>query len=1333
MITTFFAPFINFTKKKTLRIFAVSALAICVFVFVSAFPSYASESFISDYDYVIFNLDNGLESTSINTVLQTSDGYIWFGTYSGLYRYDGTRFTLIDSEGDINNVRALFADSDNGMWLGTNDSGAACFYEDRTAVYYTKQDGLSSNTIRSFCEGTDGTIYIGTAAALDAVYPDGSIHAVTDDEDLDSVISMSVSESGVIAGVTAGGVLFTLDGDIITKLSSSASIEKTYSCVFYDEIGKCFIVGTSGSTVYSFKEGEEEITLTEYVKLPEVSGIKKIKSDELGGFWFCTDTGIVHTGLSRSPEIIKYDDFSSSISDVTSDYQGNYWFTSSRQGAMKLSVNPFRNISGEYELDDEVVNSVEYYNDCLYLGCDSGLYILNTKSGKKVENALTKRLSGIRVRNVFADSEKNLWISSYGSEGLLFVNHDTGEITSYTEESAGTLGSRFRFVTELDDGIILASSTVGLSYISEGKVIRTLGTTYGMDSPQILCVEQLDDGTVLAGSDGGGIYVLKGGRVYRTIGEKDGLTSLVVLRIIKYKDVYFVVTGSALFIMDKDLNIKPVTSFHYTNNYDIIVDEENSNVWILSSAGIFSVDGDKLASDSCDGYILYNKRSGLNTTLTANSWNIQDENGGLYFCCSTGLRYVSLKELSASRLKFKLAVNSVNLPDGTIIYPVNDSVFSGKFTVPASSARLEFEPVVLNYTLNDPKLHIYLEGLDENGIYVSQSELSTVSFTNVPYGLYYFHLQVLDEETGEPVSEAIYLVEKDAQFFEQPIFKIYLIIVAIGAIVFITWVITKIGSLNVIKRQYEEIRTARDEAEQANSAKSQFLANVSHEIRTPINTILGMDEMILRECNNVDIERYARDIKHSGSTLLAIVNDILDFSKIESGLMNIIPADYDIKSMISDLINMCEMKCSEKGLDFRCEISPNIPRYMYGDDLRIKQVITNLLSNAIKYTEKGYVLFKMRCEEIDGNEILLCVSVEDTGIGIKDEDQDKIFAKFERLDEKRNRGIEGTGLGLSISENLLEMMGSKLEFISEYGSGSVFGFSLRQQKISEQLLGNVSGETIGNDEENKGKLHHFSAPDAELLVVDDNKMNLEVVKGLLKGTLVKIDTARSGADCVRMAENKRYDIILLDHMMPEMDGVETLEKIRCGEGMCKDVPIIILTANAVSGSKQMYLEKGFDDYLSKPVNGKELEWMIMHYLPENLIKEPVKPEPKTETDNVRSQGDLKYINIETGLLYADGSNELLENIMSIYLDQSGKTAEMADNSFIAGDLKNYEIVIHSLKSTSLGIGAEKLSEIAKNLEKAASQKDMAYVRAHHDECMELYGNVCKEVSEYLGR
>lgn len=408
-------------------------------------------------------------------------------------------------------------------------------------------------------------------------------------------------------------------------------------------------------------------------------------------------------------------------------------------------------------------------------------------------------------------------------------------------------------------------------------------------------------------------------------------------------------------------------------------------------------------------------------------------------------------------------------------------------------------------------------------------------------------------------------------------------------------VITYADISELIKQNRE-----REQAIYANRAKSTFLANMSHEIRTPINGVLGMDELIIRECQDEKIKGYAYQIQDSGQVLLSLVNDILDFSKIESGKMEIIPVQYRMCTLLNDLVNMVKVRAEKKNLTLKLKIQEDIPDGLYGDEVRLRQVITNLLTNSVKYTSKGQITLEMSGERMGKDEIELRVRVSDTGKGIKEEDKQKLFTAFQRLEEKENRNIEGTGLGLALSQRILHRMGSELKFESVYGEGSAFFFSIRQMVKDDTPVGDFQKkykQSLG-----KRKAHHaaFKAPEACILAVDDNSVNLKVLTGLLRSTQMQIDTASSGAQCFEMVQKKDYHLVLLDHLMPDMDGIETLQKMR-EAGL--EVPVIALTANAIAGAKETYIQAGFQDYLSKPLNVNDLEEMVRKYLPEELIRQ----------------------------------------------------------------------------------------------------------------------------------
>ncbi|MBQ2578985.1 MAG: response regulator, partial [Lachnospiraceae bacterium] len=470
-----------------------------------------------------------------------------------------------------------------------------------------------------------------------------------------------------------------------------------------------------------------------------------------------------------------------------------------------------------------------------------------------------------------------------------------------------------------------------------------------------------------------------------------------------------------------------------------------------------------------------------------------------------------------------------------------------------------------------------------------------------------------------------------------------------------------VGVLNYVDqvKREQELQEDLRVAQKASETKSAFLSNVSHELRTPINAVLGMDEMILRESREPDIVGYATDIQTAGRSLLGLVNDILDSSKLEAGKMDIIPVQYDLSSTINDLVNMISTKASDKDLEFVVDVKEEIPCMLYGDEIRIKQVILNILTNAVKYTNEGKVTLSVDFEKVSEDAVDLLVHVKDTGIGIKEEDLSKLFQRFERIEEERNRNIEGTGLGMSIVNNLLALMDSHLDVDSVYGEGSDFSFRLRQQVVEWKPIGSLTEMFERAKSQNVVYHERFHAPNARILVVDDTPMNHTVMKGLLKQTKIQIDTADSGFEMLRLIKNIKYDLIFLDHRMPQMDGIETLEKMRqMSEHLNVGVPVIALTANAISGVREKYLEAGFTDFMSKPVEGAKLEAMLEQYLPKELLEydtaaelkteEPKAEESVTESTHLSPLAGITSIDYEAAIRNC-GSEDILMEVMTEFI------------------------------------------------------------------------------------
>ena len=493
-----------------------------------------------------------------------------------------------------------------------------------------------------------------------------------------------------------------------------------------------------------------------------------------------------------------------------------------------------------------------------------------------------------------------------------------------------------------------------------------------------------------------------------------------------------------------------------------------------------------------------------------------------------------------------------------------------------------------------------------------------------------------------------------------------------------------------------------------------------------------MNEMILRESNDETVLKYAENARTAGMSLLNIISDILDFSKIEAGKMDIVPTEYELASLINDLVNLIRHRADEKGLELTVAVDPDTPHQLFGDEIRIKQVITNLLSNAVKYTECGTVTMSIHHEKTGPNMINLHVSVSDTGIGIRKENLHKLFLAFDRIDKNRARKIEGTGLGLNITRQLLELMESELIVESVYGEGSTFSFTLKQQVTDWDVIGDYNESVKRIQKKHIQRGTRFTAEKAHILIVDDAPMNLDVISGLLRRTLIQVDTANSGLQCIEKVAANDYDIIFLDHRMPGMDGIETLERLQADHAeRLEGIPIISLTANAVAGAREQYIEACFSDYLTKPVMVNELEDMLQKYLPEDKIlyqkaDDIAAPEEKIELPDFLSE--INLLDVEKGLAYCGGVSEYID-ALQIFASSIELRGNELENDYQSKDWNNYTIRIHALKSMTKSIGAIDLSDLAAGLEEAGKSGDTSAIDAGTGVFLELYRSLREPLNQ----
>lgn len=538
------------------------------------------------------------------------------------------------------------------------------------------------------------------------------------------------------------------------------------------------------------------------------------------------------------------------------------------------------------------------------------------------------------------------------------------------------------------------------------------------------------------------------------------------------------------------------------------------------------------------------------------------------------------------------------------------------------------------------------------------------------------------------------------------------------------------------KNYIEEIKSVREQAEKANMAKSEFLANMSHEIRTPMNAVMGLSDIIMEESKGRRIYSYACDIKSASQNLLAIINDILDLSKVEAGKMELVTSDYYVKSVVNEVVHMMDIAASKRGLLMKYEFDETIPCRYNGDEGRIKQILINILNNAVKFTKEGYIRVSVEgCPGASSDEELLIFKIKDTGCGIKKEDQEKIFENFKQVNSSLNRSAEGTGLGLSITKRLVELMNGKIELESVYGEGTTFTVTIPQRIVDTRAIAEVTEESDTEAE----NVEYFVAKGYRVLVVDDNLINRKVAKGFLDPYGFELDEASSGFEAIDLVRKNKYDIIFMDHMMPELDGIETVQIMHreCGENGRTPV-IIALTANAMDGVKDKFLRSGFHDFVGKPLDRKQLNEVLNKWVPDEYKE---KPKSYGSNENVfqeqrKRKSELaglviKGIDMETAMKYQTGTKDDYKELLQLYCMDGKRKLELIRKLYEEKNYKAYETEVHGLKSASANIGAMKLSLEAKAHEMAAEGGDYEYIESHFSELMAIYQEQINNIYEFL--
>ena len=783
----------------------------------------------ANYSAVLYDNTNGLPTSESNDIAQTSEGFIWIGSYGGLLRYDGHTFERMDSTTGVASVVCLHVDSQDRLWIGTNDTGMALMERDSFRMW-GEDDGLGSSRVCEINEDGHGNIYAGTASGVTMITEDLTLHPVEDPRISDVYVeTMSMGSDGLLYVLTNEDVFFSLlDGQVVDYFDRVGDIQNLAWIYADPDIPGALYIGTQGSELYygDPKQDPEGMAVYDISPLAYVSGVKRIGEQT----WVSARNGVGvldAQGFHDLPDL----PMNNSIKHVMVDYEGNLWFTSTRQGVMKLVSNPFIDIFHRYDLPSRVVNTTCMSDGLLFIGTDTGLLVIDedglvpsvplrsaqSASGEKLEDTdLVTMLDGQRIRSILPDSKGRLWISTWRTIGLLCYDH--GDLTVYSEDD-GLLSNRIRAVRETPDGSIAVACTGGACVIKDGRVVKSYGRDDGIVNQETLTVEVAFNGDILLGSDGGGIYVLTPEGT-KAIGMKEGLTSGVVMRIKhdEARDIFWIVTSNSIGYLTSDYEVVTIQKFPYSNNFDMY-ENSKGDMWILSSNGIYVLPSEELVANGEITPVHYGIANGLPTIATSNSYSELTADGDLYISGRSGVAKINIESSLEDINDLKQAVPFLEA-DGVRIYPDE----SGVFTVPSDMQKLTVYSYVFNYSLTDPHVSYYLEGFDREPVTVSRSELGPISYTNLPGGSYRFVMELKD--AMDRGSQTLYVtIVKEKALYEHAGFYVlisFLALLLLGALIRF-YVRRKMLALEEKHREEAERERISNELQMANQIQMSML------------------------------------------------------------------------------------------------------------------------------------------------------------------------------------------------------------------------------------------------------------------------------------------------------------------------------------------------------------------------------------------------------------------------------------------------------------------------------------------------------------------------------
>lgn len=1097
----------GFGKKNVTKVVS-SILFLCLLFTTDAWSVDAAENAGEEqYTEKIYDNTNGLLSSSVNVIGETSEGAIWLGGYSGVTVFDGNDFHFLSDSG-IASAICMQTDEAGRMWIGTNDSGVA-IYDHGTIRFVDKKSGLPSQSVKSMKVDSTGNMYVGTTSQLCRITSEYEVQLISDEQIYIKKVEII---NDVILVIDNSGKLYKVEND---QLILWSQLDEFFTCMEGND--KELLIGTESGKIYSFELNGNEIDYKRTLFSAEVS-IDALHRDRNGNVWIAMKQGVGYLDGKYKLHEMHFANFDSNFENIHEDYQGNIWIASSNCGVLKLSKSKFTNLFTQAEIENEMVNAVIEYNGDLYCGTDTGLRILNEKSGEVKENGLTRLVEGSRVRSFLKDHAGRLWVCTYGNSGLICYKNDN-KMSQYTVEEKGCTSNRFRCLLELDDGTIVAGTADGINLIKNDSLVRTITSEDGLENTQILSLAKGRNGAFYAATDGAGIYEISDGKIINHFDSDNGMSADIILRMIPVQDGLLVASGKELNYINSDNEIKCLNNFPYYNNYDILLQDDLA--YVTGSAGIYAIKIEDLLANKVSDCRLYGANDGLIAGLSSNSWNMQGEDKSMYLCSNMGvIKFIPSKY--ESDIPIKVDVNSV-LCDGKKI-----DVIGNQITIPQGIHDADFELEIHNYSLNEMKVVIYMDDHVDDAREYGWNEVPMISLSNLSAGNHVFHVRVLNS-TGENelLSEEFYITKSRQPWEEWP-FRIYLWLVVAEILGF--------GIFSIIVYYLSEKR--KEDLEKMHDEQTKIIAEQTEAIR-----------LEQKKTENLLFQ-----------TVIALSGAVDAKDKYTSGHSTRV-AEYS--RMLAKAMGKSE---EEQEQIYRAGLLHDVGK------IRIPEDIINKTG---ALTDEEYEIIKIH--PITGYNILKKIAGNTGSIAIG--------AKY------HHEKYDGSGYPNGLSgENIPEI--ARIIGVADAYDAMASNRSYRKaldQSIVRAEIEKGKGTQFDPymadlwlqlmDKDTEYSMREMDDSQKDILVVDDEMMNISVIKKILKQEpYYNISVAYSGAEAVEFLKEHVVDIILLDLMMPEMDGFETLEQIR----KITDVPVIFMTGDRNIENITRASEMGVDDYITKP-------------------------------------------------------------------------------------------------------------------------------------------------------